>query len=624
MTRQGTGERNNRILVVDDEADLRFLLESFLTNRGYEVRAVSSAGKAMDELSRVRFSVVVTDIRMPGQNGVDLAEWIARYAPGTEVIFMTGHASIESAARAVRVGASDYLLKPFSSLELVAATVERTIEKRRLEKNLKETTEALRRSRDGFSSIVESSGDGIFVVDARGFVRFANPTCERMLGLTAGEMLGGGFDDPLVPGTQQRVSIVQHDRRVGAAEARVHATRWEGERAVVVVLSDVTEREELQAELALSERLASMGMLAAGLAHEIKNPLTYLLYNLESVERELPDGAGGDLVQRLREAQHGARRICETTRDLGTFARSERETSCPADLRRAIESAASMASNEVRFRARLVTEFGDVPAVRASERRLTQVFLNLIVNAAHAIGEGDVERNQIRIRTFAEEEVVYAEVRDTGEGIDPEHLKDVFRPFFTTRSERNGVGLGLAISEKIITGYGGRIWVESTPGEGTRFVVRLPAAPSVEQRTGRRPTALPESRPPRPRRGRILVVDDEKGIRLAIRRVLGRWHDVVLAASASEAMVVLDEDQRFDVILCDLMMPQTTGMELYEWMTREHPDITPRIAFMTGGAFTPRAREFCERTELPLLDKPIETQCLLARLQELIEETRCS
>jgi PAS domain S-box-containing protein len=410
------------------------------------------------------------------------------------------------------------------------------------------------------------------------------------------------------------------------------------------------ERERLQASLAQSDRMASMGTLAAGVAHEINNPLSYVLYNVESVVEDLPRladvvrrchdalsrhlgpdeaaralgeqpdtglaAAIDDVVDRLREAASGARRIKDIARGLGTFSRVDRDEVMPVQLQPVIEQALNMAFNQIKYRARVVKDYASIPPVLASDGKLAQVFLNLFINAAHAIDEGHVEANEIRVRTWAEGEAVFAEVSDTGKGIAPEHHDRIFQPFFTTKEVGVGSGLGLSIVRNIVTGFGGEISFSSEPGKGTRFVIRLPRLPRDWQ-TGKASTkeAAPRSSTTR---GRILVADDERGIRAAIERMLGRDHQVVTAASGEEARAILEQDRRFDLIFCDLMMPRVSGMELHAWLAERDAELAAQVVFITGGAFTPGASEYLARVGNLRLEKPFDTAAFKKLTDELL------
>lgn len=383
------------------------------------------------------------------------------------------------------------------------------------------------------------------------------------------------------------------------------------------------ERREMQEQLLISDRMASMGTLAAGVAHELNNPLAAMIANLELVSRDLYALATElglhDRLQHtfdeLRDAREGAERLRQIVRDLRILSRSkDAEHLGAVDVQRVMESSLRVAYNEIRHRARLVKEYMPVPPVEANEARLGQVFLNLVVNAAQAIREGDAEHNQIRIvtRPLGEASVV-VEVRDTGSGIPPENLPRIFDAFFTTKPAGVGTGLGLSICRRIVASLGGKLEVESEPGKGSVFRLTLPRA---------RREAQPPRRPPAnaapSRRGRVLVVDDEPLITNAIGRSLALEHDVVLAAAAGEALSRVLSGERFDVILCDLMMPQMTGMDLHAALETHAPDQAARMVFLSGGAFTPAAHSFLDAVPNQRFEKPFDTRQLLALVSDRV------
>jgi CheY-like chemotaxis protein len=266
-----------------------------------------------------------------------------------------------------------------------------------------------------------------------------------------------------------------------------------------------------------------------------------------------------------------------------------------------------MADNVIKHRARLVTQFEPVPSVQGNESRLCQVFLNLLLNAAHAIPEGDAQDHEIRvlIREGNTGEVV-VEVRDTGMGMTPEVQARIFDPFFTTKAVGEGTGLGLSICHGIIDSMGGRIGVESTPGRGSSFRVYLGVAGTPVE-TRQEPAPVPA-----PGRARLLVVDDEPYVTRALQRSLSPEHEVVTVNGARAALKLLDQGSRYDLILCDVMMPGMTGMDLYQELSRTVPDQAQRIVFMTGGAFTPRALSFLQEVPNPKLSKPLDLRQLRA------------
>jgi CheY-like chemotaxis protein len=391
--------------------------------------------------------------------------------------------------------------------------------------------------------------------------------------------------------------------------------------SIVRVGRDVTEQKHLQTQIMVSDRMASVGMLAAGVAHEINSPLMAVLGNLqlslESVapghERDQSAPTGRDDL--LREALEAARRVEAIVRDLRLFSRTE-ERSSSVDVHDVLDSTLRMARNEIRHRARLVRDLGQIPKVRANPSRLGQVFLNLLLNAAQAIPDGRADENEIRIATRLDaQDRVIVEISDTGPGIPLELRARLFTPFVTTKPAGLGTGLGLAICQRIVISLGGAISFESALPRGTVFRVQLPADRESERRA---PTVSLEHAPPR-RHGRVLVIDDDAALCTLIRKSLSREHDVVCTTDAREALQIVSSGESFDLILCDVMMPHMTGAEFYRELERARPELSPRTAFLTGGAFTAGAREFVKRLGTKCLEKPFELSALRKFVNDRME-----
>jgi signal transduction histidine kinase len=384
--------------------------------------------------------------------------------------------------------------------------------------------------------------------------------------------------------------------------------------------------QRTRARVSLAERLTSVGTLAAGMSHEINNPLACVLSNIAFANEEIDHivSAGGvpDANHRarlqearlaLQEAIEAAERVRLIVRDMNTFAKADEEKQGPLDVRKVIDGVLPLAQNEVRHRATLIKEYGDVPLVDANEARLGQAFLKLIVNAAQAIREGAKEKNSIRITTRTDDEGrAVVSIADTGSGMTPEVAARIFDPFFTTKEVGHGAGLGLSVCHGVVTGLGGKIQVDTTLGHGSCFTIVLPPSWTTA------PREKPNAEPALPKRGRLLVVDDEPMVGRAIRRMLGKEHDVVLAGRGSDAIDAIKGGEHFDVILCDLMMPDVTGMDLFEVLSRDMPAEADRIIFLTGGAFTPAARAFLEKLPGRWLEKPFDPNKLRAALRERI------
>ena len=382
-----------------------------------------------------------------------------------------------------------------------------------------------------------------------------------------------------------------------------------------------SERRKMQEQLMISDRMASVGTLAAGVAHEINNPLAALMANLDLVAQDFTEKRGQwtaaqiqEMEESLRDARECADRVRHIVKDLKIFSRADEDRRGAVDVHRVLESSLRMAWNEIRHRARLVKDYGDVPFVDANEARLGQVFLNLIVNAAQAIPEGNTDKNEIRVVTKSDgDDSVVVEVRDTGGGIPEAVISKIFDPFFTTKPIGIGTGLGLAICHRIVMGMGGKIEVDSEVGKGTTIRITLPRAKTVPADDTPPPVAVPSGR-----RGRILIVDDEPMLGGVIRRMLTSEHDLQVVTTAREAIEMVTRGERFDAILSDLMMPEITGMDLHAALHAMAPDQADRIVFMTGGAFTTRAREFLGEVRNARLEKPFDVNTLRALIYSLM------
>jgi signal transduction histidine kinase len=397
-----------------------------------------------------------------------------------------------------------------------------------------------------------------------------------------------------------------------------------------------------------TDRMSSLARVAANVGHEINNPLTFVMLNLQqSIDevgvslRSLEAAAGEPLsdagratlkerlagvAEMLRECEVGGERIRGTVTNLQQLSRKTVPRRDAVDMRQLIDESASMAMNQLRHRARLIKSFGEAALIHGDRTALGQVLLNLLVNAVHAIPEGNAERNEIRVTTRVEAgsngpELV-VEIRDSGVGIAPDVLSRVFEPYFTTKCVGEGTGLGLSISRQIVEDHGGRLTVESASGMGTVFRVILPIRPTPPAEGSPAPTSL-DTAPAVPKalaRGRILVIDDEPFIGRVIMKALGSEHDVFVVQRASEAFALLEQDQTFDVVLCDLVMPDVNGPEFYATVAERWPELTARLVFMTGGAFTPRTIAFLKNVPTEVLAKPFALADLMRIVRERVQD----
>lgn len=496
-----------------------------------------------------------------------------------------------------------------------------------LAEELSASTAALKRSEESFRSLIERSPDAIFV-HRDDLLVYANASGLALLGVQAVSGLAG------LPLPALLRSAQAEPTREGSTKLEGQLTRGDGTKIEVDVASilvdfddrpatlsiarDISARKELTARAMEMDRMISVGTLAAGVGHEINTPLAYVITNLDYALRELADENTSptrvqELRKALRDAREGAERVREIVRDLRTFSSTQTKEMVRFELAPVLVSSIQMAFNEIRHRARLVRDFRSVTMIAGSPSRLGQVFLNLLINAAHAIPEGCADKHTISVRAATEGTEVRIEVSDTGSGIEPEHLSRLFDPFFTTKSVGHGTGLGLFVCQRIVREHGGRIEVQSTPSVGTRFSVILPVQADESQSV--RPAQGPVLAVPR--RARVLVVDDEPLMARGLARILAREHDVSTLTSAREALKCLIETDSFDAVLCDLMMPEMTGVDLHRELERSKPEIARRVLFFTGGAFTPATHAFVKRMADRCLEKPIDVTEVRRKLAQL-------
>jgi PAS domain S-box-containing protein len=348
------------------------------------------------------------------------------------------------------------------------------------------------------AELLRNLHDGVIGLDADQLIRSWNPAAERVFGWRAEEVIGRHIRDALPSeygGHSTYEEFITSLDREGRARfevrRRIRDGRWVDIEAAAAVLRDerghitgyvsvnrdVTERKRTEEQLLFAKRMASLGTLATGMAHEINSPLACVAANLAfAVERlSALDASHNEVLAALRDAGAGAARVREIVRALDSFSRHD-EAAEPIDLVNVLRTSIRLAMSEIRHRARMITELAAVPLVRGSEHGLEQVFLNLLVNAAQAIAEGGADRNEIRAATRLDAAGrVVAEIQDTGSGIAPEVIDRIFDPFFTTRPPGTGIGLGLSVCHGIVTSLGGEIAVESRLGSGSTFRVVLPA-----------------------------------------------------------------------------------------------------------------------------------------------------
>jgi PAS domain S-box-containing protein len=506
---------------------------------------------------------------------------------------------------------------------------------------------------DGYRVVMEAMSEGVATVNEHGLITYCNARFTAIVGARPELTVGNPISRFVPAADRERFQALLAAGTVGRSEGEfwlkapcatepalvrlaVVSLAMDGARAHCLVMTDLTEqhrqsaavaaeRAQMQARLLLADRMSSLGTLAAGVAHEVNNPLAYVVTTLELMRKRLTEvagpepGPGGEpnewLLRQLDRAHEGTERVRVIVRGLKAFSRADDETVAVIDPRRALETSIAMVSSEIRHRAQLVKDYDALPAVRANEHRLGQVFLNLLVNASQSIPAGAAARNEIRVSGHADAEGrAVIEIRDTGCGIEADHLALIFDPFFTTKPVNAGTGLGLSLCHAVIRALEGQITVESTPGVGTVFRVVIPGVEGVVPTAASPNLVAPATGP----RGRLLFIDDEADLCEAMQEALAVHHNVVTTTDALQALKLLAAGERFDVILCDMRMPEMTGIDFYARLETHNPAQASRVV-LTSGGFSRRRGDLPIALPTPLLEKPFAIEEVLSLMREAMQ-----
>jgi C4-dicarboxylate-specific signal transduction histidine kinase len=653
-----------RILLVARDGEQQSSVIAVMRAQGmHEVAIVAEGLEALRELGKSPYDLVLVQTDLPGVDGFEVCRRIQadpRTNPLPVILIAQSDSQAENRQRGLDSGASDFIVEPISAIEIMARInstlrsraladevrrhnhelAEKVVERTR---QLEELAGELRIERDALRETFDVFQDGLLLLDANGAVLIENAAGRRLLDqpsvtprpVSFGEALDGtsrrNFRDSLAEFAREAIQRNTTCNRTLTWKGRqldVRANPAAGGRALVYV-RDVTEERDRELRRLQSEKLASIGMLAAGVAHEINNPASFVLANVDSLAgilRKVDETLRFDNVYSnnnslanmlfdamtvVQESKEGMARIHRIARDLHSFSRVDDDANSLSDVNSAVDSALTMLRSELRYRATVERSLRATKLVRASAARLGQVFLNLLVNAAHALADLHPRRNRLYVRSRDEGNQVVVEIEDNGPGIAPEIMPRIFESFFTTKPPELGTGLGLPISLDIVRRAGGELTAESEAGRGAIFRVRLPAAVGVPMAKTR--TSLTSIKAIQ--RRRVLAIDDEALLLKAFQRMLVPHHDIETKLGAREALRYFGQDRRFDVVLCDLQMPDMSGVELYTAVKQQWPHLAERFIFITGGAFSTEARRFLEDPNITCINKPFQ----LRELLELIE-----
>jgi two-component system cell cycle sensor histidine kinase/response regulator CckA len=493
------------ILVVEDERVVARDLQRSLLDLGYSVPVTAaSADQAILLATEHCPDLVLMDIRIKGKrDGIETAS-ILRERFDVPIVYLTAFADEATLERAKATEPFGYLLKPVRITELRSA-VEIALFKHEMEKRLRERERWL-------TTTMRSIGDAIISTDALGRVNYMNPIAEALTGwkmeqahgrlaheilhLVREDRTRTPISNPLQMALDEGHSLTVEGIlvRAGAPDRFISDSTAPiiGENGsvlgAVMVFRDVGERRQLQRQLEMADRLATVGTMVTEVAHEVNNPLSFILSNvafaLEEIRERLgaPEGRVGrdrmkSIETALVDAQEGTNRVAKIAADLSAFTRQTVDSEEQTDVNRVLNWSIEVAGHALREQGRVVRHLGNVPPVDASSGRLGQVFVNLLINAAHALDPAKRKTNEIVVTTLTDPQgQAVAEIRDTGTGMTSEVMKHVFEPFFTTKAVGRGTGLGLSVSHGIVASFGGTIVFESEPGKGTLARIVLPCS----------------------------------------------------------------------------------------------------------------------------------------------------
>ena len=621
-----------QVVIVDSDADRRAQL----------VERARGLGHAVVELEQLADEPPLTDVAVLGGEQRNAA--CAAYRRAARAGWILVVSSPADAGEALAAGADDCLLES-SLLDELELRLQVASAKGPAARN--RTEEALRQGEASLRSVLHAAPDGI-IVHSEGRYLFLNPAAVTQLGLApdtdlVGREIFGQVKDDEVVAVRERIEAMMrngepapvrdfHFRRADGefliGEVASIPAIFDGKPAVISIIRDVGEQRRIQSQLFLADRLATVGTLAVGVAHEINNPLSWVMGNLGLLADEfdkqvrMRDQPGHNPAAvaasraRVREllgrAQEGTERVRRIVQDLGRFGRSDDDERQSVDIHALLDSSIEIADVQIRHRARLVRDYRASGYVRGNEARLGQVFLNLLVNAGQAISPGAPRQNHVSVETRElDDGRIEIAVSDTGSGMTEAVRQRIFEPFYTTKPAGEGTGIGLAISHSIVTALGGEILVESEPGRGTRFRVRLHRAeddvPSRPFKVVREDSDPNRSAAPS---ARILVIDDEPLIREMVCDALAN-HDVTAVANGREALDRI-VTQDWDLILCDMVLPEISGLELYAELERIRPDALPNLVFMTGGDVSGKSPRLPSGARVRRLEKPFSIKSLRA------------
>jgi PAS domain S-box-containing protein len=488
-----------------------------------------------------------------------------------------------------------------------------------------------------FHDMFTTSAIGMYIVQNSKF-KLINPQFSENLGYTEDELLNKNYQDIVFPEDRSKVkekatamlkgrstSPYEYRYITGNGETRwvsesVASIEYHGKKATLGTSMDITELKELEQELLTSSKLASVGELAAGIAHEINNPLTGVMgfAQLLVEKKDTPREISKDLESIYQESKRAVRIV----QNLLRFARQYKPEKKYVDINELIESTLELQSYELKINnIKVEKNFGTgIPLIIGDYNQLQQVILNIVVNAQQAITETKL-RGRIIITTFAENGHVKISIADSGPGITSETMSKIFDPFFTTKQVGKGSGLGLSVCHGFVTEHGGKLYAESIPGKGATFFIELPI---MLKNTGvvkeKEAAQTEKGKITSKHTGKILVVDDEPAICDILEKILSEeGHEVDTARSGRIAVNKLAA-KKYDICIIDLKMPGMGGSELFSIIQQTYPELSDKVLFITGDTVTVDTHDILQSTGRPYLTKPFDYNKFMELINSILGE----
>lgn len=555
-----------RILLIDDSLISLAVIGDKLEEWGHQVMTADNGRDGLAAFDELAHDLVITDMMMPDMDGVAVLLGLKERSPDVIVVMLSSYSQLDVVLKAMRRGAFDYVIKD-ERLDSLQGAIQRAMMHQKLQRENHELLRELHQMNEMLETKVS----------------------ERTLQLEK---------------TNRKLTL----------------ERAELERALNAL-------NETQAQLVHAEKMASIGVLTAGVAHEINNPLAFLLPNFACLEDQCQRILSGDIVDHgetkreidelIHECREGLQRIGDIVKELSFFARRSDSNLRRLNLLGLVESVFKLLSNQL-CHVSLSCEIEPDVELCTDPGQMRQVLLNLLINAVHAIPEES--GGEVTVTAAIQDGQVALAIRDNGVGIRPEDISRVFDPFFTTKPVGQGTGMGLAITRQLIERMEGKISIESEIGRGTTISITMPRWTGghdsiVEELETRRITVLPTAE-----KSRILILDDEQSLLNSFRRILSQNYEVVGYRRGALALEWLNETGSPDVILCDLIMPEMSGIEFYRSVCEQHADLAERFIFITGGTVTLEAQRFVENCGHPVIKKPFNMLEIVTKVDKITRQ----